>query len=236
AERFPWTWWESPFWEQLVNPAHTMPSAFRVDGPLLSPTLGDVTRRDPVAPVRADAKIECAALSGDRLATGTSAGTLTLHRLLPVLGHGFAENRAMESDEEASDGEGDGWLTIKTRGNTALQLRGRNWRLLPANGAPVQLQPHPGWDHAAAVAVSADGKLVVLGGFSSRSGGFSSSGIILSDPSNGTRIGDLEPVEALRNLSFLGDSHRLAVAGSTGVLITDVRPDGFDRVSFIPVT
>src|SRR5690606_32852858 len=140
---------------------------------------------------------------------------------------------------QADDGDGgdddQGWRTISTSGSTALQLRGRNWRLRPDGDEPVQLQPHPGWDWAADAAISADGKLVVLGGYSSGSGGYSSSGLILCDPSDGSRIGDLEPVAELRNLSFLGDSHRIAALGSTGVLVADVHPAGFRRVAFIPV-
>ncbi len=234
AERFPWTDWESPVWKRMLGLAPGLPAAFQTRGSRLALAFGDSTRRDPAAPVHSDSGIESAALSGNRLAVGSASGLLDIREILPPIGHKLPGREEPASGDEAETGD-HGWTTVHTVDQAALQHRGRDWRLLHhTDKRSIPLQPHTGWDLAADAAVSADASLVVLAGYSSGSGGYSSAGMILCDPATGSHLTDIEPVSEIRGVSFLGDTHRLAAIGSTEIHIADASADGFQRIATIP--
>ncbi len=234
AERFPWTNWESPAWKRMLGLAPGLPAVFQARGSRLAPAFGDSTRRDPVAPVHADSQIESAALSGNRLVVGSASGLLHIREILPPIGHNLS-GQTEPTGEDDTETDNHGWATVHTVDRATLQHRGRDWRLLHRQDKrTVPLQPHINWNLTADIALSTDASLVVLAGYSSGSGGYSSAGMILCDPATGAHLTDIEPVTEIRGVCFLGDTHRLAAIGSTEILIADVAPDGFRRVAAIP--
>ncbi|WP_367870669.1 hypothetical protein [Luteolibacter sp. Populi] len=237
AERFPWANWESPFWERVAGDTRNARLPLRVEGSRLEFT--DITGMDhaPRAPIRVDAQIESAAFSGNRAAVGTAAGQLSIREILPRIGHGFATSvkEAAKAEEGDESGEGDGWRTIEGGAASDLQHRAHNWRLRGKDGKIVSLRPHPDWMYPMYGMRPSDGSFVVLGGYSAGSGGYSYSGMVVCDPESGALVSDLEPVDEIRGMIFLGESYRVAAMGSTEVIIAEAAKDGFRRVAVVPV-
>jgi hypothetical protein len=233
AERFAWASWPSPFWDDFSERAGELPIALRGDGPRLRMTLGNSAAHEPVAPVRMESRVKCAALSGDRLAVGGSDGLLEIRTLLPVAGHGFPPPAAapgpIDEDPDA------GWAAVSAGAGVEMQSRGMDWQLSRKGGSAVPLEVLSGWTMIMDGAVSSDGTSVVVSGYSSGSGGYSSSGMALADPVTGKLLTDLEPVTEIRSVMFLGDSHRLAALGSTGLLVAEATTTGFRRLATLPV-
>ena len=170
------------------------------------------------APVRGDSPIECAAYSGSRVAVGAASGQLAIHEILPPPGHGFpAPAGAPAAAEDPA------WR----RGPDGLERRGGDWRL-PAQpgGEPVPLAVPPDWTAARAAAMPADGAFAVLAG---------AAGMVVCDAGSGAPRSGVEPLDGIRALAFLGDSHRLAALGAREVVVAGVAPDGFRRQASIPV-
>jgi len=175
------------------------------------------------APARGDSRIECAAYAAGRIAVGAASGQLAIHEILPPPGHGFS------SPAGAPAGAADpGWR----RGADGLERRGRDWRL-PAKpgGQPVPLALPPDWTQARAAARPADGAFAVLAG----AAGDVAAGMVVCDASTGALRSGVEPLDGIRDLAFLGDSHRLAALGSREAVVAAVEPDGIRRQTLIPV-
>lgn len=239
AGRFPWARWESPFWQRLIDaPGDDSPPPLRPRGSRLESTDLDGTRRDPRAPVHADSQIESVAVSGNRVAIGSTSGLLAIHEILPRPGHALPGPDALGPSEDDSEEAlpDEGWRTVRPHPTADLQTRGGSWRLRQKTGGAVaMLEPHSNWMYVEGADVSTDGKWVVLAGCSSGTGGYSSAGIVASDPVTGAILSDLERVNEIRSVLFLGDRHRVAAMGSTEVIIADLDDAGFHRVAAIPV-
>ena len=234
TERFPWPRRESPFRGKVAGDAREGRLPLKIEGSRLE--MKDINGADlaPRAPIRTDSQIECAAFSGSRVALGTASGQLSIHEVLPRIGHGLPSFvRAVESDGKEQDKEG--WRTVEQRAGTDLQRRGHDWRLRDKDGRIVSLQPHPNWTYPMYAARPADGSFVVMGGYSSGSGGCSSAGMVVCDPNTGALRSDLEPVDEIRGLIFLGESDRVVAMASMEVIVADADKDGFRRVASLPV-
>lgn len=229
AERFPWANWKSPFWEHMFDPSGDAVPSLRVAGALLESSDGPADGGLPRMPVRAESQIESVAASGSRVAIGTASGMLSIHEFLPRLGHGLPAVDAVLEDETES-----GWKTVRRNGPAEIQVRGRDWRLLQGERT-TPIRRHPGWMLICDAEVTDDGEWIVQAGYSAGSGGFSSSGMVLSDPVSGEILTDLEPVPEVRSLCLIGDQHRVAALGSTEVIVADFGSDGFRRIASIAV-
>jgi hypothetical protein len=237
TERFPWARWESPFWERVAGDAREGSLPLKVEGSRLDVT--DINGVDHAtrAPIRVESQIECAAFLGSRVAVGTASGQISIHEVLPRIGDGLppvSRNPEETPSEDAAPGE-EGWRTVEKRQDSDLQHRGHDWRLRGKDEQIVSLQPHPNWMYPMYAARPTDGSFVVMGGYSAGSGGYSSAGMVVCDPASGAIRSDLEPVDEIRGLIFLGDSHRVAAMASTEVIVADAEKDGFRRVASLPV-
>ena len=227
AERFPWTNWESPFWQKIFGQVGELAKPLRVKGSLLESTSTNAARM----PIRAESQIESVATSGSRVAVGTASGMLTVHEFLEPLGYRLPPAKEIQKDE----GEA-GWKTVGGNARSAIQVRGRDWRLKAKDGYRITpIQQYPGWMYVTDAAVPADGAFIVQAGYSAGSGGYSSAGMVVSDATTGEILTDLEPVSEIRSVSFLGDRHRVAAIGAMEVVIADVEKDGFRHVATLPV-
>jgi hypothetical protein len=235
TERFPWARWEPPFREHAAGDAREGPLPLKVEGSRLEVTDINGADQAPRAPIRAESQIECAAFSGNRVAVGTASGLLGIHEVLPRIGHGFPPiSRAPEAERNDEERE-DGWRTVEGRKNSDLQHRGHDWRLRGKDGNIVSLQPHPNWMYPMYAMRPADGAFVVMGGYSAGSAGYSSAGMVVCDIATGSLTSDLEPVDEIRGLIFLGESHRVAAMASTEVIVAEAEHDAFRRIASLPV-
>jgi tetratricopeptide (TPR) repeat protein len=235
TERFPWARWEPAFWEHAAGDAGEVPLPLKVEGSRLEVT--DIKGGDhaPRAPIRAESQIECAAFSGSRVAVGTASGLLSIHEVLPRIGHGLPPNLRTTTREPDDDAKDSGWRTVEGGKDSDLQHRGHDWRLAGKDGEIVSLQPHPNWMYPMYAARPADRAFVVMGGYSAGSAGYSSAGMVVCDIATGALTSDLEPVDEIRGLIFLGESHRVAAMASTEVIVADAEHDGFRRIASLPV-
>ena len=236
-ERFPWARGESRVWDGIGD-ARDGNLPLRAAGSRLE--VVDITGVDhaPRAPIRAESRIESAAFSGSRIAIGTASGMLSIHEVLPRIGHGFSSIAPQPDTDQEKAGHSspdEGWPTTGPGDISDLQHRGHDWRLRGKDGKIVSLRTHPDWMYPEYVVRSSDESFVVQGGYGTGSGGFSFSGMVLVDPATGAVVGDLEPVDEIRGMTFLGDSHRVAAIGATGVIIAEVAKDGFQRIASLPV-
>ncbi|QJE96469.1 hypothetical protein [Luteolibacter luteus] len=234
TERFPWARWESPFWEKVAGDARENSLPLKVEGSRLEVTDIDGVDHAPRAPIHAESQIECAAFFGSRVALGTASGQLAIHEVLPRIGHGLPDLPEEAETKEEEQGE-EGWRSVEKRADSDLQHRGHDWRLRGKDDKIVSLQAHPNWMYPMYAARPADGSFVVMGGYSAGSGGYSSAGMVVCDSSTGALRSDLEPVDEMRGLIFLGESHRVAAMASTEVIVADADKDGFQRVASLPV-
>ncbi|MCW1913389.1 DUF4062 domain-containing protein [Luteolibacter sp. GHJ8] len=231
TERFPWARALSPFWENYAGDARDSTPPLKVVGTRLETRDINGIEQAPRAPVRADAQIESVAFSGNRVAVGSSSGTLEIREVLPRIGYSFPSAEKKE-DETTSD---NGWVTEDKGRNSDLQHRGHDWRLKDKEGKDVSLEAHPNWMYPMYAVRPADESFVVQGGYSSGSGGYSFSGMVVNDTASGSLTSDLEPVDQISGLIFLGDTHRVAAMGISEVVIADASEKGFRRVATIPV-
>ena len=234
--RFPWTRTSSPLWSNYAAHARGSTPPLQVEASCLESRGIGGTDQAPRAPVRADARIESAAFSDNRIAVGTAAGTLDIREVLPRIGYGFSLETKQSGAGEEGTSTGDGWKTVGTGKISDLQHRGHEWRLEGKDGKIVSLPAHPEWTHAMYVQRPGDESIVVQGGYGSGTDGYSSSGMVVSDPATGALTSDLEPVDEIRGLIFLGEKgHRVAAMGASEVVIADASKDGFRRVAKVPV-
>ena len=239
--RFPWSDWVAPVWQQLFDQQRAgrplvlqgglgeVTPPLSIDGPRLESidnSGGHLQRR---APFVADSRIRSVAFSGGRFAVGTSSGKLLLGEFLPRL--------SANSAAAPPPGEIEGWQVSKTfPDGRRLEQRGFEARLVSAEEGvkPVDLPMHPMWQLIVDVALDPSGKHAVVAGYGSSIGGLVSPGVLLVDAATGEILSDLEPVENVVKVDFLGE--QLAVVSENEVMMMEVAGSGFTRRGSMPVT
>lgn len=239
--RFPWSDWVAPVWQQLFDQQRAgrplllqsglgeVTPPLSIDGPRFESIENAGGHLQPRAPFVAESRIRSVAFSGQRFAVGTSSGKLLLGEYLPRLSTIVPAAPAPEEDP--------GWQLRKTFADgRRFEQRGFEARLVsPEKDAkPVDLPMHPMWQLVADVALDPSGKHAVVAGYGSSTGGLVSPGVLLADAATGEILSDLEPVESVANVDFVGD--QLAVVSGNEVLMMEVGDKGFTRRGSMPVT
>jgi len=186
-------------------------------------------RSYPAAPLMMDAAVNAAAFGDSMIATGTSSGRLAIQRALPRL------DFVLKTNPPAEDSGAEGWSMFKMLGKETRVDSRANVLRLKVGEESIPLEKPDGWVTTTDVAMSEDGTRLVQAGLGTGSRGFVSSGIVLCDPESGKVISDLEPVDAVSRVSFLGEGHRVAVIGGTEVLVFEVGERSFKKIDTIRV-
>jgi len=244
--RFSWSYWDAPVWKQLFDTRRAGDTRLLQGGAgeVIVPMTVNGTRLETVdsrsghvsarAPYLADSMIKSVATSGNRMAVGSSSGKLALVEFLPRMNYRW---EAVGAPPEGAEDEG--WKATKTfAGGLALEQRAYDARLRsPGEGGKiVPLALYPDWRMIVDAGVHPDGGRVVLAGYNSGSGGFVSPGVVVADSQTGKLLSDLEPVDNVRKVDFIGSEGLLAVTSGDEIALMHVTASGFERRGSIPIT
>ncbi|MDB6076408.1 MAG: hypothetical protein JWO82_155, partial [Akkermansiaceae bacterium] len=166
------------------------------------------------APFRESGEIEAVASIGKKIAISSGGGEVTLHEWLPPLAEETPKPDPAKGQAE--------WIPMGSSASGILEKNGTAWRLNRGKDAVVALAPE-----IRAAAANPKGDRIVVGG---------SAGLWSVDAGSGEVLSSTLPVEDVREIVFLADGKRIAVAGATEVVVLELLEDGFERLASLPIT
>ncbi len=215
-EEQPWSRAFPPAWTDLAPASGGRASAI-VKGTAADRSDAIRGRFLPGAPLAADSSVSAVAAAEALIATGTESGLVELHRQLPRLG--FALETGPASGE-------DGWRLFKDLGEQgSVEIREGELRLRSGDDVR-QVEKPADWEQVQDLALSTDGKRMVLAGADE---------FLLREVETGKTLAAPEPADGLERLAFLDESRRIAVACRTAVHIFDFESSNLVKIAEIPI-
>ena len=199
------------------NGSSLIPAPHAVDGSKV--TLNDIVqgRVSPAAPLHMESAVSAVASGHSSVAVGTKSGLLAVHQTIPRMDYPL---------KGGAKGREEDWALLKVLNkDTRAEARASALRL-DTGGESIPVETPRGWTTTTDIALSADGRWLVLAG---------PGGLALGHTGPEQVPSRQELLDPASCVTFLGDSHRVAVAGPSEVGIYEASDSGFKKTGTIPV-